>query len=91
VAVPSGRESDGGGFLGRASGGDPGGKLRWRAEAGDRRRRSYGGWASNNGAPKPDERRRRTLGLVVTAVVRAAVGFGSNDDRSWRSACGGES
>jgi hypothetical protein len=37
VAVPSGRESGGGGFLGRASGGDPGGKLRWRAEAGDRR------------------------------------------------------
>jgi hypothetical protein len=31
----------------------------WRAEAGDRRRCSYGGRASTDGAPEPDERRRR--------------------------------
>jgi hypothetical protein len=47
-----------------------------------------GGRASTDGTPEPDERRRRTLGLVVTAVARGAVGFGSSDDGSWRSARG---
>jgi hypothetical protein len=50
--------SGGGGSLGRASGGDPGGQQRCRLEAGDRRRRS-----TRNG------RRQRTLGPVTTTVV----------------------
>jgi hypothetical protein len=40
-------------------------------------------------APEPDERRRRTLGPVVTAGAWATIGFGSSDDGSWRSACDG--
>jgi hypothetical protein len=47
----------------------------WRAEAGDRRRRSYGGRASTNGAPNPDEQRqfpqacerRRSRGIAAVA------------------------
>jgi hypothetical protein len=50
-----------------------------------------GGGASTDGAPKPDERWRRTLGPVVTAVARDAVGFGSSGGRSWRSAHDGGS
>jgi hypothetical protein len=60
-------------------------------QAGDRWGCSYGGRARTDDAPKSDERRWRTLGLVVTAVARGAVGFGSSDGASWSSARGGES
>jgi hypothetical protein len=68
-----------------ASGG--GGRLR---EAGDRRRHSYGERASTDGAPEPDQRQRRTLDPVVTAVARGAVDFGSGSGGggSWMSARG---
>jgi hypothetical protein len=63
----------------------------WRAEAGDRWRHSYGGRASTDGAPEPNERRRCTLGPAVTVVARGAVGFGSSGSGTWRSAHGGKS
>jgi hypothetical protein len=44
------------------------------------------GGASTDDAPEPDERRRRTIGPVVTMVARGAVGFGSSGGGSWRSA-----
>jgi hypothetical protein len=68
-----------------ASGG--GGRLR---EAGDRRRHSYGERASTDGAPELDQRQRRTLDPVVTAVARGAVDFGSGSGGggSWMSARG---
>jgi hypothetical protein len=63
----------------------------WRTEAVDRWRRSYGGRASTDGAPKPNERHRRTLGPVVTVVAQGAVGFDNSDGGSWKSAHGSES
>jgi hypothetical protein len=92
-----GRASGVGGFFGRASDDDPRGQRRWRVEAGGRQRRSWCGQASADDAPKLDERWQRTLGPVVTAVARDAVGFGSTgsgpkgarrwwilEERTWR-------
>jgi CheY-like chemotaxis protein len=70
--------SGGGGSLGRASAGDPGGQQRCRPEAGDQRRRctrnerqrrSRGGRASGDGVLEADGRRQRTLGPMATTFV----------------------
>jgi CheY-like chemotaxis protein len=70
--------SGGGGSLGRASVGDPGGQQQCRPKAGDRgrrstrnerQRRSRGGRASGDGILEADGRRQRTLGPMATMFV----------------------
>jgi hypothetical protein len=54
----------------------------------ERWRRSWCRQASTDGTPEPDERRQRSLGLVVTVVVQGSVGFGSTsggpEGAQWR-------
>jgi hypothetical protein len=82
IKTPSRRQglgfSGGGGSLGRASAGDPGGQQRCRPEAGDRQRRSTrnerqrrsrGRRASGNGVLEADGRWQCTLGPMATAFV----------------------